>query len=429
MGLQPHPGASSGPLVRYAGNQRPPYPGAPGHIYPPPIGSHAMPPGLGSRPLYSQVHRTPPKFPDGTQGHPQGSKVGAYNGTEMVPFPHGALALPYVPLAQHPGYPPATLSLSQEINQLLALQNAMNQGNGSYNLPNQYGTGKGLPPLPNLVFPERYEPGVRYIPRLTKSHYTDIAPPPDSDDENGSGDRGKVEELKSRGVFLRNVPRTASLLEIFQNIRGGTIDQVSIQDREGPLMDINIFFTTQRAAKAYANYVTDHGGIFWYSERLPSDASLIPSRDSGFLYMDEETAKAVQKNFTRCISIGRIPPRISEAQLRTDIQSQTRRFRIDYESFEFRYLDTPRGRIATAEIRFSSIKICLTSVATLKGLEAYKGCVMNPGKDECAGPLSELERKWRMEYEWCKAQGIFRDQRFPVTITRENEGGEDEEAD
>ena len=93
-------------------------------------------------------------------------------------------------------------------------------------------------------------------------------------------------------------------------------------------------------------------------------------------------------------------------------------------------MDTPRGRIATAEIRFSSIKICLASVVTLKGLEAYKGCVMNPGKDECAGLLSELERKWRIEYEWCKAHGIFRDQRFPVTITRENEGGEDgEEAD
>lgn len=389
-----------------------------------------MPPGLGSRPLYSQAHHNPQKFPEGTQGHqPQGTKVGVYNGTEMVPFPPGALALPYVP---YPGYPPAMLTISQEINRLLALQNAMGQGNGSYNLPNQHSTGKGLPPLPNLVFPERYEPGVRYIPRITKSHYTDIAPPIDSDDSDGNGNGGKVEEpeLKSRGVFLRNVPRTASLLEIFQNIRGGTIDQVSIQEREGPLVDVNIFFTTQKAAKAYVNYVTDHGGIFWYSERLPSDASLIPSRDTGFLYMDEETAKAVQNNFTRCISIGRIPPRISEAQLRADIQSQTRRFRIDYEAFEFRYLDTPRGRIATAEIRFSSIKICLASVVTLKGLEAYKGCVMNPGKDECAGLLSELERKWRIEYEWCKAHGIFRDQRFPVTITRENEGGEDgEEAD
>jgi len=435
MGFQPHPGANSGPLVRYAANQRPPpHPGAPGYIYPPPpMGPHTMPPGLGSRPLYSQAHHNPKNVPEGTQGYPQGPKVGIYNGTEMVPFPPGAFALPYVPLAQHPGYPPGMLPLSQEINQLLALQNAMNQGNGSYNLPNQHSTWKGpggLPPLSDLNFPERYVPGVRYIPKISQSHYTDIAPPIDSDGDD-SGQRGKVDEpeLKSRGVFLRNVPRITSLLEIFQNIRGGTIDQVSIQDREGPLMDINIFFTTQKAAKAYANYVTDHGGIFWYSERLPSDASLIPSRDPGFLNMDEETAKAVQNNFTRCISIGRIPPRISEAQLRADIQSQTRRFRINYEAFEFKYLDTPRGRIATAEIRFSSIKICLTSVATLKALEAYKGCVMNPGKDECAGPLSELERKWRMEYEWCKAQGIFRDQRFPVTITRENEGGEGEEAD
>ncbi|PWW77445.1 hypothetical protein C7212DRAFT_314295 [Tuber magnatum] len=296
----------------------------------------------------------------------------------------------------------------------------MNQGNRSRDVSNQHSPGQGgsnLPPLPDLDLPERYEQ--EDITEISESHYADITP-------TGTGDGDDEPEIKSRGVFLRGVPRIASHLEIFQNIRGGAIDQVSFQDREGPLMDVNIFFTTHEAAKAYVNYVTNHGGIFWYSERLPSEASLIPSRDPGFLNIDEETAKAIAENFTRCISISRIPPRVSEFQLRADIQSQTRRFRIDYEAFEFRYVGSSTGRTITAEIKFPSVKICMASIETLKGIDVYKECIMTPIEDGCAGPLSELEGKWRAEYEWCKSQGIFRDQRFPIAISRGKEGESNE---
>jgi len=78
-----------------------------------------------------------------------------------------------------------------------------------------------------------------------------------------------------------------------------------------------------------------------------------------------------------------------------------------------------------AEIRFPSVKICMASIAILRGFDAYKGCIMTPSRDECAGPLSELEHKWRTEYEWWKSQGVFRDQRFPVAISRDKEGGRD----
>ncbi|CUS12005.1 unnamed protein product [Tuber aestivum] len=409
MGVQQqHPGVGSGPLVKYTGNQRSPYLVTPGHNYP--IGPGLMLPGLGPRPLYSQVHNAP-GFSGGPQGCPQGPNVGFYHGTEMVPFSHATFLPPYAPFSQHPGFPPQVFALSQEMSQLHALQNEMSRGKRSRNVSNEHSPGKGgssLPPLLDLDFPERYEQEGQHTPEISESHYTDISP---TNVGHGNDER----ELKSRGVFLRGVPRIASHSEIFQNIRGGTIDQVSLQGREGPLIDINIFFTTQAAAKAYANYVTDHGGIFWYSERLPSEASLIPSRDPGLLNMDEETAKAVADNFTRCISISEIPLRVCESQLRTDIQSQTRRFRIDYEAFEFKYVDSAKGRTAAAEIRFPSVKICMASIETLRALDAYKECVMTPVKDGCAGPLSELEGKWRVEYEWCKAQGIFRNQRFPIT--------------
>ncbi|RPB02085.1 hypothetical protein L873DRAFT_1802497 [Choiromyces venosus 120613-1] len=416
---QQPPDANSRAMVRYSGSQRPSFSGTPGHIHPLPIGPRKVRPGLGPRPLYSEAHNPGDRrFSGDSQGYSQAPYPGSYTGTEMVPYHANFNSSHSSPSGPYPVYP-------QDMSQTYGMHNDMGQGNRYPNFPGQYGSELGdskLLLIPELVYPERHEPDVPHVPQLTISHYTDNGPISDDDDYSESDSAKKMENGKpnliSRGVFLRGVPRSVSLPEIIRNIRGGQIDQISVQDRQGPLMDINIFFTSGKAAKAYVNYATDHGGIFWHSHRSPTEAILIPSRDPGFLNMDEETAKAVEKNFTRCVCISKIPVRVNELQLRTDIQSQTRRFKIDYEAFEFRYVDSTKGRTVAADIKFSSVKICMASIEALKGKDVYKKCVFTPIRDECAGPLSELEGKWRSEYEWCKSQGIFRDQRFPITISK-----------
>ncbi|KAG0137054.1 hypothetical protein HOY82DRAFT_598099 [Tuber indicum] len=423
---QQYTSVNSGALVRYASNQMPPYPFIAPHIYPLPIGQLPVYPGLGPLLLHPRAHYNAQSFPGEPQGYPQYPNASFRNETETFTFSQATFASSYASFAGQSGYQASKFSLSQEINQLHVQHNKTDQGDDeSHNVSDQDDSKQecsGLPPLPDLSFSGRYEPEFPYIPEISRSHYTDLGPT-----KMGGGD-GEL-EIKSRGIFLCGIPRRATFLEIFQNIRGGTIDQVSFQDREGPLMDMNIFFTTQKAAKSYFNYVKAHGGIFWYDERYPSGASLIPSQEDGFLNMDEDTAKAVADGFTRCVCIAGIPIWVGDLQLHADIQSQTNRFKIEYELFELRYVDSPKGRTVTAEIRFTSVKTCMSSIETLKRIDVYRGCVMTPVKDECSGPLSKLGNKWRMEYEWCKSRGIFRDQRFPITISRDKGGEPDREAD
>jgi hypothetical protein len=216
---------------------------------------------------------------------------------------------------------------------------------------------------------------------------------------------------RSRGVFIRCVPRNITLFEIFSNIRGGVVERVTVQPGAGERNDVNVFFVSSEAASTYRGFVQKNGGIFWIGEQnknaLPSFAGLVAPQFGGHLRMKESMEKAVVDGATRCLEIAALPYGIDKQKLLKDIKSQHIVREVEYESLEFSIDNLSyRQHPARATIRFASIGMALGVKQFLTRLPEYHGASITFTSDPCAGPLSELILKWKMEHNEATKPGL-----------------------
>lgn len=208
---------------------------------------------------------------------------------------------------------------------------------------------------------------------------------------------------RSRGVFVRCVPRNATLSDIFANIRGGVVERVTIQP-SGERKDVNVFFVTPEGASSYRGFVQRHGGIYWAGEQnrhaLPSFAGLVNPHFGGHLRMKESMEKAVEDGATRCLEITGLPPGITKEKILRDIDSQHIVREVEYESLELSNDHSSYGQPSVrATIKFASIGMALGVKQFLTRLPEYHGASISFIADPCAGPMSELADKWKREHD------------------------------
>ena len=82
----------------------------------------------------------------------------------------------------------------------------------------------------------------------------------------------------SRGVFLKNIPKTVEVADITRQIRGGRVERIDFQNNQNRTC-VGVFFVLASEAEKFIKFVRrrcHHGGVYWGSAGIVSQVDVCP---------------------------------------------------------------------------------------------------------------------------------------------------------